>query len=113
MRDNCRNRGVEIDLDALVRLDAERRERITEQQSVQERRNKLAQAMKGRKPSDEERQLGKELKERDAELEEALVRTRDELARLHPGRKGDPQREQSRDPSRQRAEREGFEPPDA
>ena len=83
MRENCRNRGVEVDLDALVRLDAERREKITEQQSVQERRNKLAQAMKGRKPSDEERQLGKELKERDAELEEALVRTRDELARLH------------------------------
>ena len=83
VRQNCRNRGVEVDLDALVRLDAERRERITEQQSVQERRNKLAQAMKGRKPSEEERQLGKELKERDAELEEVLVRTRDELARLH------------------------------
>jgi len=65
-----------------VRLDAERRERITEHQSLQEQRNKLAQAMKGRKPSDEERQLGKQLKERDAELEQALARTRDEVLRL-------------------------------
>ncbi|HXZ85623.1 MAG TPA: serine--tRNA ligase [Myxococcota bacterium] len=82
VRENCRNRGVEVDLDALVRLDAERRERITEHQSLQEQRNKLAQAMKGRKPSDEERQLGKQLKERDAELEQALARTRDEVLRL-------------------------------
>ena len=83
VRENCRNRGVEIDLDALVRLDAERRERLTEQQAVQEQRNKLARDMKGRKPSDEERALGKELKERDAALEEELVRLRDELAALH------------------------------
>jgi seryl-tRNA synthetase len=82
VRRNCRDRGVTVDLEALVRLDTERRERITEQQRVQERRNQLAQAMKGRKPSDEERALGKELKERDAELEAELVRTRDELLRL-------------------------------
>ena len=83
VRQNCRDRGVEIDLDGLVRLDAERRERLTEQQTVQEQRNKLARDMKGRKPSDEERALGKELKERDAALEEELVRLRDELAALH------------------------------
>ena len=83
IRQNCRNRGVEVDLDALVRLDAERRERLTEQQSVQERRNKLAREIKGRKPSEGERALGKELKEREASLEEALERTRVELAALH------------------------------
>ena len=83
VRQNCRNRGVEVDLDALVRLDALRRERLTEQQQVQERRNKLARDIKGRKPSDEERALGKELKEREAALEEELGRTVGELAALH------------------------------
>src|SRR5262245_7418274 len=83
IRKNCRDRGVEVDLDRLVRLDSERRERLTEQQTVQERRNKLAKDMKGRKPSDEERNLGKELKERDAALEEELTRTQADLAALH------------------------------
>jgi seryl-tRNA synthetase len=83
VRRNCRDRGVEVDLDGLVRLDALRRERVTEQQAVQEQRNKLARDMKGRKPSDAERALGKDLKERDAALEEELVRLRDELAALH------------------------------
>ena len=58
VRQNCRNRGVEVDLDALVRLDEARRALIAEQQAVQEQRNKLARDMKGRKPSDEERALG-------------------------------------------------------
>ncbi|MFI5317797.1 MAG: serine--tRNA ligase, partial [Myxococcota bacterium] len=83
VRQNCRDRGVEVDLDALVRLDAERRERLTEQQLVQERRNKLARDIKGRKPSDEERALGKDLKERDAALEEELARTLERLAAVH------------------------------
>jgi seryl-tRNA synthetase len=83
VRQNCRNRGVEVDLDALVRLDALRRERLTEQQLVQERRNKLARDIKGRKPSDEERALGKDLKEREAALEEELARTLGELGALH------------------------------
>lgn len=74
---------MELDLAALVRLDALRRERLTEQQSVQEQRNKLARDIKGRKPRDEERALGKELKEREAALEEELARLRDELAALH------------------------------
>jgi seryl-tRNA synthetase len=83
VRQNCRNRGVEVDLEALVQLDESRRAQIAEQQAVQEQRNKLARDMKGRKPSDDERALGKELKEREAALEEALERTRVELAALH------------------------------
>jgi seryl-tRNA synthetase len=83
VRQNCRNRGVEVDLDALVRLDEARRALIAEQQAVQEQRNKLARDMKGRKPSDAERALGKDLKERDAALEEELERTRVELAAVH------------------------------
>jgi seryl-tRNA synthetase len=83
MRQNCRARGVAVDLDRLVALDDRRRALIAEQQSVQEKRNKLAKEMKGRKPSDEERALGKQLKDREAELEAELVAARAELEKLH------------------------------
>ena len=66
-----------------MRLDEARRALIAETQSVQERRNKLARDVKGRKPSDEERALGKDLKEREAQLEEELRRAQAELAVLH------------------------------
>jgi seryl-tRNA synthetase len=72
VRENCARRLVEVDLDGLVALDDRRRELIAEQQDLRERRNQLARALKGRKPSDEERALGRELKDRDASLEEGL-----------------------------------------
>ncbi len=79
VRRNCALRNVAVDLDRLVTLDERRRALIAEQQTVQERRNKLAKDMKGRKPSEEERQLGKDLKEREAALEAELAGVRDEL----------------------------------
>jgi seryl-tRNA synthetase len=83
VRRNCEKRNVRVDLDRLVALDERRRALIAEQQSVQERRNGLARELKGRKPSDEERNLGKELKEREATLETELGGVRDELTALH------------------------------
>ena len=82
VRKNCAKRNVPVDLDRLVALDERRRALISEQQSVQERRNGLAREIKGRKPSDEERSLGKELKEREATLETELAGVRDELVAL-------------------------------
>ncbi len=82
IRANCAMRNVSVDLERLVALDERRRGLIAEQQSVQERRNALAREMKGRKPSDEERSLGKELKEREAVLEVELGTVRDELLAL-------------------------------
>jgi seryl-tRNA synthetase len=83
VRENCQNRKLDLDLDRLVALDERRRSLIAEQQSLRERRNRLAKEMKGRKPSDEERALGKELKERDAALEEELRETQEQLGELH------------------------------
>jgi len=83
VRANCAKRNVSVDLDRLAILDARRRALIAEQQSVQERRNALAREIKGRKPSDDERSLGKELKEREATLETELAAVREELAALH------------------------------
>ena len=82
VRKNCALRNVSVDLDRLVALDERRRAQIAEQQAVQERRNKLARDMKGRKPSEEERQLGKDLKEREASLEAELAGTLEELEAL-------------------------------
>jgi seryl-tRNA synthetase len=83
VRRNCAQRSVDIDLDRLLELDTSHRALTNEQQGVRERRNALAKEMKGRKPGEDERALGKELKEREAELEEQLRKLRPELAELH------------------------------
>ncbi|MFQ5514872.1 MAG: serine--tRNA ligase [Myxococcota bacterium] len=83
VRKNCRNRGLTLDLDRLIELDERRRSLIAEQQSLREQRNKLAAELKGRKPTDEERALGKSLKERDAALEAELLEAQRELRTLH------------------------------
>jgi len=83
VRRNCSERCVEIDLDALMALDETHRKLVHEQQALRERRNALAKQLKGRKPSDEERALGRELKEREAELEEQIRTTAAELGLLH------------------------------
>ena len=82
VRINCADRQVEVDLDRLVALDDDRRALAAEQQDVRERRNRLARQMKGRKPEEEERTLGRELKVREAELDEALRKLRGELSEL-------------------------------
>ncbi len=83
VRENCARRGVDIDLDRLLELDATRRALINEQQAVREQRNEVAREMKGRKPTDEEREHGKQLQERESALEEQLREQRSELDALH------------------------------
>ncbi len=83
IRRNCRDRNLEIDLDRLLELDELRRSLIAEQQTVRERRNQLSKEMTGRKPSNDERAGGRELKEREAQLEEELRSALAELEGLH------------------------------
>ena len=83
VRENCANRNLEIDLDRLVELDELRRSLIAEQQSVRERHNELSKTMKGRKPSEEERERGKELKQTSADLDQRLQSALTELGELH------------------------------
>jgi seryl-tRNA synthetase len=83
VRRNCAERCVEIDLDRLAVLDDEHRKLGQEQQGVRERRNALARDLKGRKPEDAERTLGRELKEREAQLEERIRAAAAELGALH------------------------------
>jgi len=82
VRENCVNRRVEVDLDALIELDERRRALIAEAQELRERRNQLAKEMKGRKPTDEERALGRDLKEREGPLDEEQRQVTADLAAL-------------------------------
>ena len=79
VRANCASRQLEVDLERLVALDDQRRALGAEQQELRERRNSLARDMKGKKPADEQRDLGRQLKERDTQLERELRGVGDEL----------------------------------
>ncbi len=83
VRKNCHNRKLDLDLDRLMERSERRRSLLAEQQSLREQRNKLAKEMKGRKPSEGERALGKSLKEREAPLDDELRETLAELNVLH------------------------------
>ena len=83
VRENCRRRKLDVDLDRLLELIERRLSLLAEQQSLREQRNTLAKKMKGRKPSDEERALGKQLKERETPLDEELREALEELQILH------------------------------
>jgi seryl-tRNA synthetase len=74
VRENLRRRGAKADLDELLALDEERRRLVAELDGVRQRRNELAASMKGRKPSDDERARGRELKESEPRLEAEVAR---------------------------------------
>ena len=82
VRETCERRPVRIDLDRLVELDETRRQLIADQQQVREQRNQLAAEMKGRKPSDDERSRGKELKDSDNRLEDELKQFAEQIEAL-------------------------------
>ena len=82
MRENLRKRGASVDLDALLSLDQERRQLITDLEELRRQRNELAKSMKGRKPSDAEREQGRELKQREPGLQAELERIEAEIDAL-------------------------------
>jgi seryl-tRNA synthetase len=74
VRENLRRRGAKADLDGLLALDEQRRRLVAELDSVRQKRNELAASMKGRKPSEEERVRGRELKDSEPRLEAEVAR---------------------------------------
>jgi seryl-tRNA synthetase len=69
---NLERREVDFDLDGLLATDEARRQLQGELDELRRQRNELARSVKGRKPSDEERARGRELKEREPKLEVGL-----------------------------------------
>jgi len=85
VRANCAKRGMDVDLDPLPGLDAKRREAIGQLESVNQRRNQIAGAMKGKLPPEQRQPLideGRQLKEQAAALEAQAKAAREALNTL-------------------------------
>jgi seryl-tRNA synthetase len=72
VREKSKQKGYDIDVDALLRLDTERRATLTKIEELRAKRNELNTQTKGQKPSNEQMEQGKQLREQVASLEEAL-----------------------------------------
>lgn len=75
-------KGYKVDTRELLELDAQRRTRLTQVEELRARRNALSGEMKGAKPSDEQLETGKQLKEEIARLEAELKPLEDNFETL-------------------------------
>jgi seryl-tRNA synthetase len=66
------DKGYQVDVGALLELDSQRRTRVTQLEELQARRNMLSRAMKDGKPSAEQIEQGKQLKEEISGVEAQL-----------------------------------------
>lgn len=80
VREKSKQKGYEVDVAAILQHDKTRREKIDELQTLQQRRNQIAHAVKGRPPTEQEIAEGRQLKEQIAQLESVLQQTEAELA---------------------------------
>jgi seryl-tRNA synthetase len=72
VQENARNKGYDVDIQALLGLDGERKELNRQVEVLREKRNSIAAQMKGERPSDETIAEGKAVKEQLTELEGRL-----------------------------------------
>jgi seryl-tRNA synthetase len=90
VRANCRNRGVQADPDAAVRLDDERRRLVQQTQTLQQRQNEVSKLIPQEKDPGRKKELiaeGKALREQVADLEKRgkqAEQERDAALRLIP-----------------------------
>ncbi len=72
--DKSRQKGYEVDIPRLLELDAERRTRLTQIDVLRKRRNDQAAEFKSQKPSPEQIESGRQLKQELGEREDELAR---------------------------------------
>jgi seryl-tRNA synthetase len=72
VQEKSRQKGYDVDVPALLELDTQRRTRLTSLEELRARRNTLASELKSGKPSPEQIEQGKQLKEEIAALEAEL-----------------------------------------
>lgn len=72
VREKSKQKGYDIDVNALLQLDADRRATLTQIEELRAQRNELNSQMKGQKPSEEQIAHGKKLREQVSGLEDAL-----------------------------------------
>jgi seryl-tRNA synthetase len=76
VRENLLARGARVDLTRLLELDEARRSLLSRLDDVRRQRNELSSQIQGRRPSDAERERGRELKEREPVLESELAQVK-------------------------------------
>lgn len=69
----AKNKGETVDVTQLLGFDEKRRELIAQSDELRRKRNELAESTKGQRPSDEQIQEGKNLKEQSANLDHQLA----------------------------------------
>ena len=70
--EKSKQKGYDVDITQLLGFDKERRELQQQVEELRQKRNELSNATKGQRPSDEQVQQGKELKQQLADLEPKL-----------------------------------------
>lgn len=85
VRLNCANRNIHVDLNDFVKLDEERRRKITSIEEVRRNQNQTASEMKGKLPPEKRQELitkGKELKIEEAKCESELAAVEKSLSEI-------------------------------
>lgn len=82
VKEKSRQKGYDVDIDQLLGFDAKRRELLALVEDLRRQRNELADTTKGQRPSDEQVEKGRQLKDQLGDLEHQLGSIDQELAVL-------------------------------
>ncbi len=85
VQEKSEQKGYKVDVKKLLQLDEQRRQLLTEVEALRAERNELTAAAKGSKPSPEQIEKGKKLKEKIADTEARLEKIEPEYHELHQG----------------------------
>lgn len=75
VKEAVQNKGIEVDIDELIKVDDERKKLQQKLDELKGQRKEVARSQNGEKPSEDQIQKGKELKEEIARLEEEFKQT--------------------------------------
>lgn len=82
VQEKSRQKQVEVDIEQLLGFDTERRELLGQVEALRQERNELSASSKGQRPSDEQVEKGRELKNQLADLEHRLSAIEQEFLTL-------------------------------
>ena len=82
VKKSSERKGYKVDIDKLLELDKNAKEKLAELQPLREERNKLAEASKGARPTDDQIEEGKRIREKVVSLEAELGQIIKELEPL-------------------------------
>lgn len=82
VKEKSKQKGYEVDIDKLLKLDTDRKELLTQVENLRAKRNEIASAVKGGKPEPSVIEQGKQIKSELADLDEELNKIETEWSEL-------------------------------